>query len=73
MLNINKSMIEELNIESSNDLRRYVLESYLELSQSSNIEHRLTALKEMSKYLFNTTGCCIPISAGLKDNDNSIM
>lgn len=60
-------ILSKLGIESIKDLRQYVLSQYLELIESEKIEIKMQALKEVSRYLFNTTGMCKPIGSSLKD------
>lgn len=51
----NKKIFDELDIKTSSDLKRYVLVSLLELSRSEKVEHKILALREISKYLFSAS------------------
>jgi hypothetical protein len=68
--NNNKDLINELKINTIQDLRKYVLNNWLELTQSDEPETKIKALKEMSRYLFNTSGACIVLGNDLKDEDS---
>lgn len=59
-------ILVKLGIETIEDLREYVLTQYLELMQSEKPEIKMQALKEMSRYLFNTSGACIILGNDLK-------
>lgn len=65
-----KNLIKKLNINSIQDLREYVLNAWLEMAESEKPEIRILALKEMSRYLFNTSGTCIILGTDLKDKTN---
>lgn len=45
---------EKLGIKNIEDLKNIVLENWKELVTSPNIEHRIIATKEISKYIFAT-------------------
>ena len=47
-----RNFIKELQIESREDLRNYILNEWLKLSQSDEQAIKITALKEISKYIF---------------------
>jgi len=49
---ISRNIQKELSIETRQDLRNYVLNEWLKLSQSDEQATRIIALKEMSKYIF---------------------
>jgi hypothetical protein len=66
---VTKDILTELNIKSIQDLRKYVLYQWLELSQSDEAGTRILALKEMSRYLFNTSGACIVLGNDLENED----
>jgi len=51
---LTRNILKELQIESIQDLRNYVLNEWLKLSQSDEQAIRIIALKEMSKYLFTS-------------------
>lgn len=51
---LTRNILKELQIESEQDLRNYVLNEWLKLSQSDEQATRIIALKEMSKYLFTS-------------------
>jgi len=65
-------ILNKLGIKSIQDLRQYVLNQYLELIESDKIGIKMQALKEVSRYLFSTTGMTNPIGADLK-NEKSIF
>ena len=69
MENSKKDYVKELKINSIQDLREYVLNSWLELSQSDEPDTKIKALKEMSRYLFNTSGACIVLGNDLRDEN----
>ena len=52
MNNKNKDFLGSLRIESEKDLQRYILNKLLEFSESDKPEHRIMALKELSRYSF---------------------
>lgn len=64
-----KDLSKELKINSMQDLRKYVLNSWLELSLSDEADTKIKALKEMSRYLFNTSGTCIVLGNDLRDEE----
>jgi len=41
-----------LNIESEKDLQKYLMNKWLELLESDKQDHRIIALKELSRYSF---------------------
>lgn len=46
------NILQELNIVSIQDLRKYILYEWLKLSNSEDINIKIQALKEISRYLF---------------------
>lgn len=61
-----KDFLKELKIVKQSDLRNYVLNSLLELSQSNEDKTRLQALSIMSRSLFSASGACILLSEDLE-------
>lgn len=47
-----KDLIESLGIESEKDLQKYLLNKWFELLESDKQDHRIIALKELSRFSF---------------------
>jgi len=52
MITKNKNYIESLGIESEKDIQKYLLNKWLELLESDKLDHKIIALKELSRISF---------------------
>jgi hypothetical protein len=69
-----QNKLKALKINSNKDLRQYILNSWLELTESEKPEIKIQALKEISKYLFHISNCNdISIAKDLKNEDEDIF